>query len=232
MASLIRSNTAFANGDLTLVEHSISVAEDGLVSVSANFACLGTKQVIANNLRNFQPDQGFPVALPADLASMPLETSMVYLDTYTSNVQNGICYITGNYVGSSTAQKYRVTRNYYTRSFDGFVRTFSEGNITALTTLSFEYDATEDRVVWTYINERKLSVTLKPKIDVIRNVKIGVSGGNSLNFYPDPRSVSQKITTNSSRDKVGIVTRVTTSAIAEYIQEDTNTLSGVAFGSI
>jgi hypothetical protein len=239
MPSLIRSNSAFAAGDLVLQSHNFSVADDGFVSARFNFACLGTPQVVARNMRLFEPDAPLPITLPNDLAALPLETRQVYCLNTDSHIASGICYIVAEYVGSSANQSRRIEETWTSRTFTGEILAslgfFSAGATTGiLGVVSFDYMAVSRSVKWTTIAAGG-DVALSAAPTNIRNLRetlntgstefVGIGGGGSFGgsvFRLGPGYMVQPLVSLRAT-KVGRVTRLEKTVTGEYVSDNDGT---------
>jgi len=218
MAYTIRSTASFAAGNLALLGHDFSVADDGLVSARFNFACL--ESAAARNLPRFVPNAVPPVPLPADMTGLRLETGSVYLTDTSSRIANGICYIDATYAGSNADQGRRVTENWVSRSFSGTIigRSRAIGNPTVLYgTITFDYTAIERSVSWTAIEaagEIKIeseAVNIRNLVETRANVATGptkLGKGYMLQQTPSLQT-----------EKVGRVTRYRKTVTGEFVSD-------------
>lgn len=220
MPSTIRSSADFSAGRLALLGHDFTVADDGLVSARFRFACLGTNSVVASNIRRFVPDSVPPVALPADMTALRLETGNIYLSDATSRIERGICYIDANYVGSNADQQRRVTENWVSRTFSGTIigRSQAVGNPTVLyAVISFDYTAIERSVAWTAIAAAG-EPALESKAVNIRNYT-----ETRVNTATNPTKLGKgyMLQQNPSlqTDKVGRVTRYRKTVTGELVSD-------------
>ena len=144
MASLVRSNTDFAAGNLALLGHALNVRESGLVTVTMSLACLGTESVMRRNLAFLTRDSAPPVALPANVKAVPLLNDGIFLADFQTNYENGICYIDTNYVGISAGGRFEYGEQSNTKSFSGllFADRFFTGGATILTYHNWSFDFT------------------------------------------------------------------------------------------
>ena len=221
MPATVISTTDFANGGLALLSHHSTVEGDGLVQVTMQFACLGTPQVVATNMRRFIPDAPPPVALPASVSSLRLETGTVYLLDARNSIANGICYIDASYVGSSADQARRVTETWTTRSFSGV--TLGQININGTTiptvfgTIAFDYTAVARTVNWTVIGAQG-DVPLDARPVNIRNRSETVT--DRPNIFKLGIGYMVKQVPSISTEKIGRVTRITKTVTGEYVSDN------------
>jgi hypothetical protein len=185
------------------------------------FACLGTPQVVARNVRLFLPDSPPPVALPPDVASLRLETGTVYLSEARPTTSNGICYIDATYVGSSADQARRVTETWTTRSFSGTI--LGELVIAGIKiptiygSISFDYTAVARSVSWTVVGAQG-DVSLDAEPVSIRNRNETSLGTPSVVKRGKGFMVQQ--VPSIATDKVGRVTRITKTVTGEYVSDN------------
>jgi hypothetical protein len=221
MPATIISSSAFASGSLVLLSHNATVASDGLVQVQMQFACLGTPQVVATNMRRFLPDSPPPVALPTDVAALRLETGTVYLTEARPTTSNGICYIDATYSGSSADQARRVTETWTTRSFSGTILgELVVGGLKVPTiygSVSFDYTGVSRSVSWTVIGAQG-DVSLDAEPVNIRN-RNETSLGTPSVVKRGKGFMVQKVPSIST-DKVGRVTRITKTVTGEYVSDN------------
>jgi len=221
MAAKIVSTPSFAGGALVQVAHNTAVADDGLVQVAIQYACLGTPQVVAANMRRFLPDAPPPLPLPPDLAALRLEGGTVYLTESRPTVLNGICYIDATYVGSSADQARRVTETWTTRSFSGEILgavQLNTGTIPAIYgTISFDYTGVSRTVSWTFV-EAQVDVALQARPLNIRNRR-EVSFGTANVIKRGVGYMVEQVPSISTA-KVGRVTRVTKTVTGEYVSDN------------
>jgi len=221
MPATVISTTEFANGGLALLSHNSTVEGDGIVQVAMQFACLGTPQVVATNMRRFIPDAPPPVALPASVSSLRLETGTVYLLDARNSIANGICYIDASYVGSSADQARRVTETWTTRSFSGTILgqlNLSGTSIaTIFGTIAFDYTAVARTVNWTVIGAQG-DVPLDARPVNIRNRNETRLGTANVTKRGIGYMVEQ--VPSISTEKVGRVTRITKTVTGEYVSDN------------
>ena len=221
MPATVISSAAFASGSLVLLSHNATAASDGLVQVQMQFACFGTPQVVARNVRLFLPDSPPPVALPPDVASLRLETGTVYLSEARPTTSNGICYIDATYVGSSADQARRVTETWTTRSFSGTI--LGELVIAGIKiptiygSISFDYTAVARSVSWTVVGAQG-DVSLDAEPVSIRNRNETSLGTPSVVKRGKGFMVQQ--VPSIATDKVGRVTRITKTVTGEYVSDN------------
>lgn len=120
MGAIVRSNAAFANGELALLSHDCKVNQNGLVEASMSFACLDTATFTARNVGSFIKGGTPPVALPKDIAAIGLVNDTIYLADQTTRTENGICYIDANYTGIKANAREQYSLNTETRSHNGY----------------------------------------------------------------------------------------------------------------
>jgi hypothetical protein len=145
MATTIRSNAEFAAGNLVLLKHTLSLRENGLVTVAMSMACLGTEAVMKRNLALFGKDALPPVALPDNVKATPLINNAIYLADYQSRTETGVGYIDANYVGVSALGRTEYSESSNTKSFSGFKffnRNFNGNVVLFFFPWSFDYIAT------------------------------------------------------------------------------------------
>jgi hypothetical protein len=144
MATTIRSNAEFAAGNLVLLKHTLSLRENGLVSVAMSMACLGTEAVMKRNLALFGKDALPPVALPDNVKATPLINNAIYLADYQSRTETGVGYIDANYVGVSALGRTEYSESSNTKSFSGYLyanRFFNGNPVLFFFPWSFDYIA-------------------------------------------------------------------------------------------
>jgi hypothetical protein len=231
MPSTIVSTPQFASGGLILSRHNASVADDGLVQVQMHFACRGTPQIVASNMRRFIPDAPPPMPLPSTVSALRLQTGTVYLTEAHPHISNGICYIDAKYVGSSADQAPRITEAWTARTFNGEIlgrRLANNGNLLAVVfgTVSFDYTAVARSVRWTVVGDVvtqrgalqgdiPLGSNLVP-VD-LRNLRIVQLDLNAVQLgtgYMDDEVFSV------STEKIGRVTRITKTVVGEYVSDN------------
>lgn len=222
MAFTIRSTTAFAAGQIILQNHTFNVADDGLVSARFSFACLGTSAVVAAAMRKFIVDMPPPVALPADMTALRLETGNIYLSDVSSRIENGICYIEANYVGSNADQARRVTESWTTRSFNGTIL----GEYTVAGTLiatvygsiNFDYTAVSRTVSWTVIGAQG-DVALDAQPVNIRNKKETILPA-AVTVFKRGKGYMVEQVASLQTSRVGRVTRIQKTVTGEYVSDN------------
>jgi len=221
MPATVISSPSFASGSLVLLSHNATAASDGLVQVQMQFACLGTPQVVARNVRLFLPDSPPPVALTPDVASLRLETGPVYLSEARPTTSNGICYIDATYVGSSADQARRVTETWVRHSFNGTILGELNINGTKIPTIygsiAFDYTAVARTVSWTVVGAQG-DVALEAEPVNIRNRKEAIIGTPGVAKRGKGYMVQQ--VPSISTDKVGRVTRITKTVTGEYVSDN------------
>jgi hypothetical protein len=169
MPATIISSPQFAAGAVVLLRHTLSVEENGFVSVPMSMACLGTEAVMARTLALFKPNALPPVALPDNVKATPLVNKAVYLADYQSRTENGICYIDANYVGISALDLVQRSQSQEVKSFGGlFNYRLDLGGNTAIVNItgniSFDYVATSLAAVWcSYSATEKNILTSTPE---------------------------------------------------------------------
>jgi hypothetical protein len=219
MAYTIRSTASFAAGNLALLGHDFTVADDGLVSARFNFACL--ESAAARNLPRFVPNAVPPVALPANMTGLRLETGNVYLADTTSRIANGICYIDATYAGSNADQGRRVSENWVSRSFSGTIigQSRAVGNpIVLYALITFDYTAIERTVAWTAI-EAKGEPRLESSAVNIRNVR-ETRANTATNVRKLGKGYMLQQTPSLQVERVGIVTRYRKTVTGEFVSDN------------
>jgi len=219
----IRSTTDFSAGQLVLTSHATSVAADGFVEVRMDFACLATS--LRTNLARFRMENSLPVALPQDVAALPLETGTLYLNSLTSSTSVGIGYIQTVYVGCSLDQKKRPVQVLAQRSFSGLQQFRQQitsgataGARTIVLPIQFDYTAESLTVAWSAIQDTPAPI-LTPKITDVRNIEGGadIVQSNNTSASPVGQAYKVKFIEDSTITPVGPVKRYvkTVTATAE-----------------
>ena len=222
MAAVIRSTSEFASGQIVLTQHSASTRLNGLVEASMEFACMGTQSAIARNMSLFLPNTSPPVALPEDLANTPLINGNVFLHEFTTRTQNGICYVSANYVGVNSTSEGQKSESSTTKSI--LVTTRKQitvqggGTGFIFVTLAFDYLAVEARIQYCAF-DLKNRKTPGGRIEQIRNIKRYAGGTQqqqaqvaAVNPYTLPRRDALAM----SFEKIGPVYVITESAAPEF----------------
>lgn len=236
MAATIRSSPEFANGNVVLTSHATNVASDGFVEVRMSFACL--ESALRTNLARFRMEASPPVALPADVTALPLETGTLYLNAISSTVNAGIGFIETAFVGCSLDQKKRITESRSQRSFSGRyqvlrINTTGNANPSLINVpITFDYTAQSFTVAWSAIGETPAPV-LEPTILDVRNLEGGDSLLTSSTSYtlPAGRSYDIKLVEELSITPVGPVKRYVKTVVAVAESNATKTLADLGLTS-
>jgi hypothetical protein len=119
MPATIISTSSFASGEIVLLSHTMSIADNGLVTCNMQFACLATERVVQDNLAKFARNNTPPVALPDNVKYAGLQRGTVFLLSETHAIRNGICYIDATYVGAASPIRYTESFSIYPEEFVG-----------------------------------------------------------------------------------------------------------------
>jgi hypothetical protein len=223
MSYTIRSTPEFAAGGLVLLGHSVNTQTNGLVEARMSFACLATPLVLARNLQNFAPDSIPPLALPADLAAMPLKSGNVFLVDYSNTVDKGIALIEATYAGISTLSKGQYSESSTTKTASNTV-TYSTVTIgpalpanTAVATFDYTAVAVSIQHCSFNINDRKEPTA---RAENIRNYKnsagftssVSTGGFSAISLFPPQQDI-----VSVSIEQRGRVYIITESASPEFV---------------
>lgn len=236
MASLVRSNTDFAAGNLALLGHTLNVRESGLVTVTMSLACLGTESVMRRNLALFTRDSVPPVALPANVKAVPLLNDGIFLADFQTNYENGICYIDTNYVGISAGGRFEYGEQSNTKSFSGYYfADLSLSGTTILTYHNWSFDFTSVSTTISHCSfDPKSRRNPKGRIEDRFNERGGLPINSTIGTYK-PSSKGQlriKQVMSIQIVKNGPVYVITETANPEYDQDTLEIIfSGNQYGS-
>jgi hypothetical protein len=179
----IRSTASFASGEIVLLSHSVSVADDGFVQCSMNLACIEAS--LSSNLPKFRMESSPPVPLPTDVLALPLENKTLYLTDLQTSTQAGIAYLNASYAGVSLDQKRRIQQRDSQRSFSGtqnILARFLTGQQNSFFfkgIVAFDYTAESFSVTWSSIKP-DAGPEMKPALKDLRNI---------VKFAPTPEAL-------------------------------------------
>jgi hypothetical protein len=223
MSYTIRSTPEFAAGGLVLLNHSVNTQTNGLVEARMSFACLAAPSVLPRNLQLFAPDSTPPVALPTDLAAMPLKSGNVFLVDYANTVDKGIALIEATYAGISTFSKGQYSESSTSKTVSKTV-TFSISTVgpplpPSTAVASFDYTAVAVSMQHCSFNikDRKKPVA---RVENIRNYQnsagftstVATGGFFNINLFPPQQDI-----VSVSIEQRGRVYIITETAAPEFV---------------
>lgn len=210
-ANVIRASSAQG---LTLLESNVSVANDGLVTITARFLA----PAAGYNPATFALDESWPVAaLPTGVP--PLQGGP-YLLTHEVKKENLLTIILATYVSALNPPRLVVEEATEQRSFSG---SFFDGRSITLfgnesASISFDYFTTAQTISYAIIAPNLVEIKPVGTIGARFNVK---SEGSYRGVFNIPIKETEFITT--SRTTIGKVARV--SATARKILEQNDPVS-------
>jgi hypothetical protein len=196
---------------LVLLESSSSVAEDGMVTVSAEFLAPSTQST-----SGFELDASWPggVALPVGL---PTLQGGPYLLTRSINKKNGLVYISATYVSAVNPPRLLTTNTTNNKTFNGQAED-GDGDVG---TLAFDY--VTNSVSYSYAVLEGVAFGVTPVATVGRKFNYQKSGNSDLvkTFVKQNPSATENI--------VGKVRRIQVSAEISIEQDDSVAAPEVPF---
>jgi hypothetical protein len=206
MPVTIRRSAAHAG--LVLLSSSVEVAEDGLVTIPARF--LAPASGLAAN--DFLLDSAWPSSIPLP-SGMPTIQGGPFLASRSITATNGLTFIEARYV--SALNPVRVLESFATekQNFNGsFFRSSTFGG-TQQQSLSFDYFTTA--VTHRYALIEPNSFDSKPSGIIGDKFNVASTGSPGL----VESQIREEETVDRSREKVGLVSRITITARRVLVQD-------------